>query len=59
MLITGEPYVYTVDIRNRVEVEKTLKKIKEQPLNEPFVPHEFTYEGFLQVPKGVAFLQGV
>jgi len=44
----GEPYVYTVDIRNRVEVEKTLKKIKEQPLNEPFVPHEFTYEGFLQ-----------
>ena len=44
----GEPYVYTVNTRDLSAVEEALKKIDKTKKPKPYVPYEFTYEGFLE-----------
>ncbi|KAM8934674.1 alpha-1,6-mannosylglycoprotein 6-beta-N-acetylglucosaminyltransferase A [Pelodytes ibericus] len=48
----GKPYVWTVNINNRDEVEKAVKAILSQK-NEPYLPYEFTCEGMLQRVNGL------
>ncbi|XP_056245621.1 alpha-1,6-mannosylglycoprotein 6-beta-N-acetylglucosaminyltransferase A-like [Seriola aureovittata] len=43
----GEPYVWTIDMYNKTEVEKALTAILNQSI-EPYLPYEFTCEGMLQ-----------
>lgn len=43
----GEPYVYTVDMKNPADVERALKVILKQTI-EPYIPYEYTCEGMLQ-----------
>ena len=47
----GEPHVYTVNMKDLSQVEDVLKEIalKEKP--EPFVPHEFSFAGYLEVTR--------
>ncbi|KAI4805183.1 hypothetical protein KUCAC02_009810, partial [Chaenocephalus aceratus] len=43
----GEPYVWTVDMKNLTEVERALNAILNQTI-EPYLPYEFSCEGMLQ-----------
>ncbi|KAL3056647.1 hypothetical protein OYC64_019179 [Pagothenia borchgrevinki] len=43
----GEPYVWTVDMNNSIEVERALNAILNQTI-EPYLPYEFSCEGMLQ-----------
>lgn len=43
----GKPYVYTVNIRNKTEVEEALKEILKTKVS-PFLPLEYTCEGMLE-----------
>ncbi|XP_071328726.1 alpha-1,6-mannosylglycoprotein 6-beta-N-acetylglucosaminyltransferase A-like [Trachinotus anak] len=43
----GEPYVWTVDMYNKTDVERALTAILNQSI-EPYLPYEFSCEGMLQ-----------
>ena len=44
----GEPYVYTIDIRNLNDVKETVNKILKNSKFSPYMPYEYTEEGMLQ-----------
>ncbi|XP_064598112.1 alpha-1,6-mannosylglycoprotein 6-beta-N-acetylglucosaminyltransferase A-like [Liolophura sinensis] len=44
----GEPYVYTIDMKNSQLVEKTVAKILSTSKFESYLPFEYTQEGMLQ-----------
>ncbi|CAH1789934.1 unnamed protein product [Owenia fusiformis] len=43
-----EPHTYTINIGDPEEVERTIKKINDQPQVDAFLPFEFTEAGMLQ-----------
>ncbi|XP_046841428.1 alpha-1,6-mannosylglycoprotein 6-beta-N-acetylglucosaminyltransferase A-like isoform X2 [Xenia sp. Carnegie-2017] len=43
----GEPYVYTIDIKNVSEVSRAMEKIMKTELK-PYLPYEYTHEGMLE-----------
>ncbi|KAK3760854.1 hypothetical protein RRG08_034695 [Elysia crispata] len=44
----GKPYVYTINISNKTEVEQALDVIAQQTNFSSYVPYEYTEEGMLQ-----------
>ncbi|XP_065837233.1 alpha-1,6-mannosylglycoprotein 6-beta-N-acetylglucosaminyltransferase B-like [Oscarella lobularis] len=46
--LVGEPYVISIDMKNVEETKAALQKIRDSPALQPFVPYEFTAEGFLE-----------
>ncbi|XP_071148602.1 alpha-1,6-mannosylglycoprotein 6-beta-N-acetylglucosaminyltransferase A-like isoform X4 [Mytilus edulis] len=44
----GEPYVYTIDIKNIQQVKDTVARILHRNEFNPYMPYEYTEEGMLQ-----------
>ncbi|XP_028404637.1 alpha-1,6-mannosylglycoprotein 6-beta-N-acetylglucosaminyltransferase A-like [Dendronephthya gigantea] len=43
----GEPYVYTIDMRNVTQITRAMNKIMKNTLK-PYLPFEYTHEGMLE-----------